>query len=58
MMVNVGKYASPMDPMGYLSLGVLAHLLRMVMEAKYLAFRFGDCTPQSSSDKVIGSLGY
>ena len=26
------------------------------MEPKYLAFRFGDCTPQSSSDKVIGSL--
>ena len=28
------------------------------MEPKYLSFRFGDCTPQSSSDKVIGSLGF
>ena len=27
------------------SLGILAHLLRMVMEPKYYAFRFGDCTP-------------
>ena len=23
------------------------------MKPKYLAFRFGDCTPESSSDKVI-----
>ena len=27
------------------------------MEPKYYAFRFGDCTPQSSAEKVIGSLG-
>ena len=26
------------------SLGILAHLLRMVMEPKYYAFRFGDWT--------------
>ena len=28
------------------------------IEPKYLAFHFGDYTPQSSSDKVIGSLGF
>ena len=27
------------------TLGILAHILRMVMEPKYYAFRFGDCTP-------------
>ena len=35
--------------------GILAHLLRMVMEAKYLAEEV-IYTPQSSFDKVIGSL--
>ncbi len=39
-----------------LPLGILAHLLKMVMEPNTLRFG-GDCTPQSSSDKVIGSLG-
>ena len=38
-------------------LGILAHLLRMVMEPKYLAFRKWLYSPCSSSDKVIGSLG-
>ena len=32
--------------------GILAHLLRMVMEPKYHAFRFGDYTPQSSSENM------
>ena len=43
-----------------LSLKILAHLLRMVLEPKYLAFRRWLYTsiPQSSSDTVIGSLGF
>ena len=40
----------------YISLGILAKL-RLVMEPKYLSFRFGYYTPQSSSDKVTGYLG-
>ena len=39
------------------SLGILAHLLRMV-SWNLNTLRFGGgCTPQSSSNKVIGSLG-
>ena len=40
------------------SLGILAHLLRMVMEPKYLAFRFGDYTSHRLIiwGSVIGSL--
>ncbi len=41
----------------HLTIGVLAHLLRMVLEPKYLAFWRWLYTPCSSSDKVIGSLG-
>ena len=33
------------------------HLLRIVLEPKYYAFRRWLDTPSSSSDKVIGSLG-
>ena len=40
------------------TLGILAHLLRMVMEPEYLAFWRWLYTPQSSSEKVLGSLGY
>ena len=36
----------------FFTLGILAHLLTMVIEPQYLAFRFGDCTPQSSSSNV------
>ena len=41
----------------HITLGILAHLLRMVLEPKYYAFRRWLDTPCSSSDKVIGSLG-
>ena len=41
----------------HVGLGILAHLLRMgAWNLNTLRFG-GDCTPQSSSDKVIGSLG-
>ena len=35
-------------PTSQTSLGILAHFLRMVMEPKYHAFRFGDWAPSSS----------
>ena len=38
------------------SLGILAHLLRMVSWNLNTLHFGGDYTPQSSSDKVIGSL--
>ena len=38
------------------TLGIQSPSENGFMEPKYLSFRFGDCTPQSSSDKVIGSL--
>ena len=41
-----------------LSLGILAHLLRMVMEPKYLAFWRWLYTPIIIWRSVIGSLGY
>ena len=41
---------SPSQHGDYFPLGTLAHLLRMVLDPEYLAFRFGDYTPQSSSD--------
>ena len=40
------------------TLGIQSPSENGFMEPKYLAFRFGDYTPQSSSDKVIGSLGF
>ena len=44
----------------FISLRILAHLLRMVMEPKYLAKEviIHPNHPLSSFDKVIGSLGY
>ena len=43
---------------GYISLGIQSPKLRMVMGSKYLPCWGGDYTPQSSSDKMIRSLGY
>ena len=34
------------------ALGILAHLLRMEMEPKYSAFRFGDWTPQFLAENM------
>ena len=42
----------------YVSLGILAHLLRMGAWNLHTLLFGGDWRPQSSSDKVIGSLGF
>ena len=39
------------------ALGIQSHSENGFMEPKYYAFRFGDWTPQSLSDNMIGCLG-